>query len=98
MALEFVCENIKAFQGDPDHIPLGGDGAGAASVGFHLISDMTRNKGIRAKRIKLLSNRSHQKYKVNSKKNCNRVKIILSLEILEIKTTYALILFSAVFL
>ena len=49
MALEFVRENIKAFQGDPDRITLAGDGAGAASVGFHLISDMTRNKGIQAK-------------------------------------------------
>lgn len=45
MALEFVRENIKAFQGDPDRITIGGDGAGAASVGLHMISEVTRNKG-----------------------------------------------------
>lgn len=44
-ALEFVKQNIKAFRGDPDRITIAGDGAGAASVGFHLLSDMTREKG-----------------------------------------------------
>ena len=45
LALEFVKENIKAFQGDPDRITIGGDTAGAASVGFMLLSELTRNKG-----------------------------------------------------
>ena len=44
-ALEFVKQNIKAFKGDPDRITIAGDGAGAASVGYHIISDMTRGKG-----------------------------------------------------
>ena len=44
-ALEFVKQNIRAFRGDPDRITIAGEGAGAASVGFHLISDMTRGKG-----------------------------------------------------
>ena len=43
-ALEFVKQNIKAFRGDPDRITIAGDGAGAASVGFHLLSDKTRDK------------------------------------------------------
>ena len=46
MALEFVKENIKAFQGDPDRITIGGDTSGAAAVGFMLLSDMTRSKGV----------------------------------------------------
>ena len=44
LAIEFVKENIKAFKGDPDQITLAGDGSGAASVGFHLVSPVTRNK------------------------------------------------------
>jgi len=45
LALEFVKENIKAFGGDPNRITLCGEGAGAASVGMHLVSPMSRGKG-----------------------------------------------------
>ena len=47
LALEFVKENIRAFRGDPAQITLAGDGSGAASVGFHLISPMSRGKSER---------------------------------------------------
>ncbi|KAI0239442.1 Neuroligin-4, X-linked [Lamellibrachia satsuma] len=45
LALEFVKENIKAFRGDPDRITLCGEGAGASSVGIHLVSPISRGKG-----------------------------------------------------
>ena len=45
LALQFIKENIKAFRGDPDSITLMGDGAGAVSVGMHLISPVTSGKG-----------------------------------------------------
>ncbi len=41
LALEFVKTNIRAFHGDPDRITLVGEGAGAASVGLHMLSPRT---------------------------------------------------------
>ena len=47
MALEFVKENIRMFHGDPSKITLGGTGSGASSVGLHLVSPHSMEKGNR---------------------------------------------------
>ncbi|WP_245413965.1 carboxylesterase/lipase family protein [Fulvimarina endophytica] len=39
MALEWVRDNIEAFGGDPERITIAGESAGAASVGYHLVTD-----------------------------------------------------------
>ncbi|KAJ2938122.1 hypothetical protein O0L34_g3696 [Tuta absoluta] len=41
-ALKWVNENIKTFGGDPDNVSIFGESAGAAAVGFHLLSPMSR--------------------------------------------------------
>ena len=43
MVIRWVRSNIEAFGGDPDLITLAGSGSGATSIGFHLISPVTRN-------------------------------------------------------
>ena len=43
MAIKWVKHNIQAFGGDPEKITLAGESAGAFSVGFHMISPITRN-------------------------------------------------------
>ncbi|KAK4472087.1 hypothetical protein MN116_005458, partial [Schistosoma mekongi] len=44
LAITWVKENIEWFRGDPDRITLMGESAGAASVGLHLISPLTRER------------------------------------------------------
>ncbi|XP_061475132.1 cholinesterase-like [Rhineura floridana] len=43
LALSWLRENIAVFGGDPTHLTLGGQSAGAASVGFHLLSPMSQD-------------------------------------------------------
>ena len=43
MALRWLRANIRAFGGDPDVITLAGESAGAASVGFHMLSSGSIN-------------------------------------------------------
>lgn len=42
-ALEWVQKHISAFGGDPNHVVIGGDSAGAASVALHLTAYGGRN-------------------------------------------------------
>ncbi|CAH8539858.1 unnamed protein product [Heterobilharzia americana] len=44
LAVTWVKENIAWFRGDPDKITLMGESAGAASVGLHLVSPLTRER------------------------------------------------------
>jgi carboxylesterase type B len=41
MALKFVYDNIREFNGDPENITVIGHEAGAASIGLHLLSQNT---------------------------------------------------------
>ncbi|XP_077180760.1 acetylcholinesterase-like [Paroedura picta] len=43
LALSWLKENLAAFGGDPNQITLGGQSAGAASVGFHLLSPVSQD-------------------------------------------------------
>jgi neuroligin len=42
-AINWVRENVRAFNGDPDKITLFGPGAGAASAGLLALSPLTRS-------------------------------------------------------
>jgi carboxylesterase type B len=42
LALRWVQENIRAFQGDPQRVTIFGESAGAMSVGLHLISPQSQ--------------------------------------------------------
>ncbi|KAI3392679.1 hypothetical protein diail_5319 [Diaporthe ilicicola] len=45
-ALEWVQQYVTQFGGDPDHVVLGGDSAGAASVSLHLAAFGGRDDGL----------------------------------------------------
>ncbi len=53
LALEFVKQNIKMFNGDPERITLVGEGTGAASVGLHMVSPRT-NTNLKGKTSNLI--------------------------------------------
>lgn len=43
-ALKWVRKNIKSFGGDPDRVTIMGQGAGGASVHYHLYSPLSKGK------------------------------------------------------
>ncbi|KAK9772845.1 putative Carboxylic ester hydrolase [Seiridium cardinale] len=45
-AMEFVQNYISVFGGDPDHVVIGGDSAGAASISLHLTAYGGEDKGL----------------------------------------------------
>jgi carboxylesterase type B len=44
-AMEFIQDMTRELRADPDKITIMGDEAGAASVGLHMISPMSRGRG-----------------------------------------------------
>ena len=48
LAIRWVKDNIRAFGGDPDSMTIFGESAGAASVGYQLLSPMSRGLFSRA--------------------------------------------------
>ncbi|KAK3938740.1 Alpha/Beta hydrolase protein [Diplogelasinospora grovesii] len=45
-ALQWVKQHITQFGGDPNHVVLGGDSAGAASISLHLIANGGKDEGL----------------------------------------------------
>ena len=43
VALQWVHDNIASFGGDPNHVTLMGESSGAASVGLHLLSPISKD-------------------------------------------------------
>ena len=45
MALKWVQANVDKFGGDPQNVTIFRESAGAASVQYHLLSNMSQGKG-----------------------------------------------------
>lgn len=46
LALQWVHKNIDIFGGNPALITIGGHGAGAASVSYHLLHDANKGENV----------------------------------------------------
>jgi len=46
MALTWIRDNIRAFDGDPDNVTICGESAGGTCVNFHLISPLSKGEEI----------------------------------------------------
>jgi acetyl esterase/lipase len=47
MALRWVQQNVARFGGDPGNVTIFGQSAGGASVGYHMLSPMSKGKKIK---------------------------------------------------
>ena len=47
MALKWVQKNISNFGGDPNNVTLFGEGAGAVSVHYHLLSPLSKGMAMK---------------------------------------------------
>ena len=43
MAMQWIRDNIEAFGGDPELVTLFGESSGAASIGYHMMSDYSKD-------------------------------------------------------
>jgi para-nitrobenzyl esterase len=44
MVMRWIQDNIKNFNGDPTKVTIDGHSAGAADVGFHIVSPLAKGK------------------------------------------------------
>lgn len=73
LALKWVKQNIKHFGGDPRQITLSGESAGSISVGYHLLSDLS--KGLFKRAIVMSGTPFYYKnYKGSNEKYLNLTK------------------------
>lgn len=75
LALKWVHENIAAFGGDPNSVTLFGHSAGAACVGFHLLSPGSQNY---VKRVILQSGSVSAAWAINTHKRAKRLTLKLA--------------------